>query len=731
MATTPIKYRISSVAPKPTADAVKGAPLTSLEIDGNFRSIKESIESESSRIDDIILNGIGSILARHSATATASQTVFDLPFTYSPGANNLVVFVNGILVESGADYTETSGTRVTFNSGLEAGQEVTFLTNVSPAPAAPLYSVAGITSYTLTSDGVLTSFALPVAVLNKDNTQVFVNGIYQEKASYSIAGSNLVFGEAPAAGKVEVVVQSSLAIGENLATQVSYTPAGTGAVATTVQSKLQALEISATDFSTLQQAIDELKPGQRLNISGDYILSSGLTITNKSRIRITGKGRIALSGASSSAYIFQLVGTIDDLEIDSLTLVGENNSSYSQVAIGNNSGQTISNVRFHDLSIQKINVGISLNADTGGSYSKGKVYNNDLNDILGTVAGSGYGIHVSNASDCEIYGNTITNASRHSLYQAKGANCNNAFIGNIIRNHRSTVANASYKAAISCSRSSCVTIANNKFIDFYDGGIEIAHDTLRGFDCSNILVIGNSFTNRRNVVPAIIVGEQLVPTSNSTYKVDVISNVFDENISLSGGSTIVILNGQQITVKNNRFRKFNVATSLPNCVDLGNDTYVTADSHITDITVINNDATSDVAVAGSQFAYVSSRLCVGQSTYKLKDNTLNGFASEFYFAATPVNLNSKLKFRTTVTHDFSSIPANSGEYVPKSVVGVKPTSRVTGNCQSWNISGGKNMVFTFYPTDNGPNNVMIQINNVTTSAYDPPNQSFILNIEDV
>lgn len=42
--TTPIKYRISSTATKPVSDSVKGAPLTSLEIDGNFRSIKDSIE---------------------------------------------------------------------------------------------------------------------------------------------------------------------------------------------------------------------------------------------------------------------------------------------------------------------------------------------------------------------------------------------------------------------------------------------------------------------------------------------------------------------------------------------------------------------------------------------------------------------------------------------------------------------------------------------------------------
>ena len=303
MATTPIKYRISSVAPKPTADSIKGAPLTSLEIDGNFRSIKDSIDAEGARldasiatqadrIDDIILNGIGSILARHTATATAGQTVFDLPFTYSPGANNLVVFVNGLLSERGADYTETSGTRVTFNSGLEVGQEVTFLTNVSPAPAAPLYSVAGITSYTLTSNGVLTSFALPVAVLNKDNTQVFVNGIYQEKANYSIAGSTLAFSEAPVAGKVEVVVQSSLAIGENLATQVSYTPAGTGAVATTVQTKLRQ-SVSVFDFMTPEQIAD-VQAGTKLV---DVTVAMQNAVASGAKRIYVPQGDCAISGA--------------------------------------------------------------------------------------------------------------------------------------------------------------------------------------------------------------------------------------------------------------------------------------------------------------------------------------------------------------------------------------------------------------------------------------------------
>ena len=41
-----IKYRTSATAPVPSSTGVKGTPLTNLEIDGNFRSIKEDLDSK-------------------------------------------------------------------------------------------------------------------------------------------------------------------------------------------------------------------------------------------------------------------------------------------------------------------------------------------------------------------------------------------------------------------------------------------------------------------------------------------------------------------------------------------------------------------------------------------------------------------------------------------------------------------------------------------------------------
>jgi len=47
-----------------------------------------------------------------------------------------------------------------------------------------------------TGDGATVSFSLGSAV-SENNTNVYINGVYQQKNTYSISGSNLVFSTAP------------------------------------------------------------------------------------------------------------------------------------------------------------------------------------------------------------------------------------------------------------------------------------------------------------------------------------------------------------------------------------------------------------------------------------------------------------------------------------------------------------------------------------------------------
>ena len=55
-----------------------------------------------------------------------------------------------------------------------------------------------------TGDGATVSFNLGSAT-NEDATNVFINGVYQQKNTYSLSGPNLVFSEAPPyTSKIEV-----------------------------------------------------------------------------------------------------------------------------------------------------------------------------------------------------------------------------------------------------------------------------------------------------------------------------------------------------------------------------------------------------------------------------------------------------------------------------------------------------------------------------------------------
>lgn len=72
---------------------------------------------------NIIVSG-GSVI-RETATATASQTVFNLTNSYTVGLNSIIIYINGVRQFDSA-YTETSSTVVTFTTGLNAGDVVLF-----------------------------------------------------------------------------------------------------------------------------------------------------------------------------------------------------------------------------------------------------------------------------------------------------------------------------------------------------------------------------------------------------------------------------------------------------------------------------------------------------------------------------------------------------------------------------------------------------------------------------
>lgn len=76
--------------------------------------------------------------------------------------------------------------------------------------------VAGsVYARTFSGTGAQTNFTLPIAPNSENNTQVYISGVYQQKGTYSISGTTLIFSSAPPSGtnNIEVMIADSLPLG--------------------------------------------------------------------------------------------------------------------------------------------------------------------------------------------------------------------------------------------------------------------------------------------------------------------------------------------------------------------------------------------------------------------------------------------------------------------------------------------------------------------------------------
>ena len=142
-------------------------------------------------------SGGASAMETNNFTGDGSTTAFTLSSTVA-SEDNLIVFIEGIYQNKG-DYV-ASGTTLTFTTAPVNGRRIVVQHILS--------SVAGnSTLYTsLTGDGSTTAFTLSGAPGHENNTQVFMDGVYQQKDSYIVNGTTLTFAAAPAnSAEIEVM----------------------------------------------------------------------------------------------------------------------------------------------------------------------------------------------------------------------------------------------------------------------------------------------------------------------------------------------------------------------------------------------------------------------------------------------------------------------------------------------------------------------------------------------
>jgi hypothetical protein len=94
-----------------------------------------------------------------------------------------------------------------------------------------------------TGDGTTVAFSMARSVTTEDQTQIFIDGVYQEKGTYSVSGNVITFSEAPISGhSIEVMTIASINTGPTTLYQDNFT--GNGAT---------------TDFTLANSVNNEIK----------------------------------------------------------------------------------------------------------------------------------------------------------------------------------------------------------------------------------------------------------------------------------------------------------------------------------------------------------------------------------------------------------------------------------------------------------------------------------------
>ena len=244
-------------------------------------------------------------------------------------------------------------------------------------------AAAGANMYTdsYTGDGSTVAYTMSYQPFIKDNTQVYIDGVYQAKDGYTISGTTLTFSEAPPLNSdIEIVVARSLDTLSGDADIIQYNQGDSGAVDTTVGDKLREF-VSVKDFGAVGDGVTDDTAALTNAIAaqvplyfGDetYKITSPIAQTLTKDVLWKGRGAtISYENPSHSEYALRLSDTTGvDIVINNLTIDGTKQANKILEVLNNTSNTTPTNFVANELRVENCK---RLNTFSGGSavYMRG------------------------------------------------------------------------------------------------------------------------------------------------------------------------------------------------------------------------------------------------------------------------------------------------------------------------------------------------------------------------
>ena len=300
------------------------------------------------------------------------------------------------------------------------------------------FAASGMNVYSFTGDGATVNYTLGMEPGGDNNTQIYIDGVYQQKINYSVFGAIVTFSTAPPnLSSIEVMVIEALPVGATTgASQVSFTQAGS-TYGRNVQLKLQE-SVSVLDFGAVGDGVTDdtaaiqaaINAASRIYFpEGNYKITDqsggyGLLI-NASNKQLVGAGLEVANLVYTSSAINRpaIKVTASDVHFESLRIDGTANATNVAQTRANCDGIDFLNVSECSVRFCQIvggHYGIYFDNDTG-SYD-----NNDHNiaegNILRLFQSTGFVAHQAqyllvqgnDAKDCKSDGFKISEGTQFS-----------------------------------------------------------------------------------------------------------------------------------------------------------------------------------------------------------------------------------------------------------------------------------------------------------------------------
>ena len=291
-----------------------------------------------------------------------------------------MVFIDGVY--QAHDAYSVSGTTLTMADAPVSGRVLT-VHSVSAAVQGD-----GLNVDNFSGDGSDTTFTLSLDPTHENNTQVYIDGVYQFKNTYSVSGTTLTFSTAPPNGSaIEVMTHSQTTV--NSAASLNAT-AISNLSEVSIASADHLMIFDATD-STLKKGlasdlIEQLTTEQVQDVVGAMVSSNtetGVAVTYED-----GDGTLDFVLASaqptvtSLGTLTSLTGGTGDLNWDSATLFVD--SSANSVGIGTSTIDNNAKLHIEDSAYPVIN--LDRSSVTGDGQHIGYINFQNNGDIYGRLA---------------------------------------------------------------------------------------------------------------------------------------------------------------------------------------------------------------------------------------------------------------------------------------------------------------------------------------------------------